>query len=152
VVDDFAHHPTAIRETLRALRVRFPGQRLWAVFEPRSNTTRRRVFQNELPAALAEADRVVVAQVAGLERLPPAERLDPARVMQDLRGLGRPAEYLPDVAAIVSFLGREAAPGDVVAVLSNGGFGGIHARLLESAAKDRAEAQNSVPARHAPGL
>ena len=135
VIDDFAHHPTAIRETLRALRLRFPGQQLWAVFEPRSNTTRRRVFQHELPSALAEADRIIVAQVAGLERLPIAERLDPARVMQELRSLGRAAEYLPDVATIVEFLGREAATGDVVAVLSNGGFGQIHARLLESFAR-----------------
>ncbi len=130
VVDDFAHHPTAIRETLRALRLRFPGHRLWAVFEPRSNTTRRRVFQHELPAALAEADLVIVAQVAALERIPPAERLDPTRVIADLRRRGRPAEYLPDVAAIVAHLSRAARAGDVVAVLSNGGFGGIHRRLL----------------------
>lgn len=130
VLDDFAHHPTAIRETLRALRLRYPGRRLWAVFEPRSNTTRRRVFQRELPAALAEADAVILAQVAGLERIPPAERLDPVAVMADLRRLGRPAEYLPDVPAIVAWLAKAAQPGDVVAVLSNGGFGQIHQRLL----------------------
>jgi UDP-N-acetylmuramate: L-alanyl-gamma-D-glutamyl-meso-diaminopimelate ligase len=134
VVDDFAHHPTAIRETLRALRLRFPGRRLWAVFEPRSNTTRRRVFQAELPAALAEADAVIVAQVAALERIPPAERLDPARVIADLRGLGRPAEYLPDVPRILEFLTGALRPGDVVAVLSNGGFGQIHRRLLAALA------------------
>jgi len=139
VVDDFAHHPTAIRETLRALRLRFPGQRLWAVFEPRSNTTRRRVFQRELPAALAEADQIVVAQVAGLERIPPHERLDPRQVMEDLRNRGRPAEYLPDVASIIAFLVRTTRPGDVVAVLSNGGFGQIHARLL-AALQSRAAA------------
>jgi UDP-N-acetylmuramate: L-alanyl-gamma-D-glutamyl-meso-diaminopimelate ligase len=130
VVDDFAHHPTAIRETLRALRLRFPGRRLWAVFEPRSNTTRRRVFQRELPEALTEADQIVVAQVAGLERIPPQERLDPRQVMEDLRHRGRPAEYLPDVVSIIAFLERTTRPGDVVAVLSNGGFGQIHARLL----------------------
>jgi UDP-N-acetylmuramate: L-alanyl-gamma-D-glutamyl-meso-diaminopimelate ligase len=130
VIDDFAHHPTAIRETLRALRLRYPGRRLWAVFEPRSNTTRRRVFQRELPAALAEADHIIVAQVAALERIPPAERLDPVRVIADLRQAGRPAEYLPDVPAILEFLIGAARPGDVVAVLSNGGFGQIHTRLL----------------------
>ena len=137
VVDDFGHHPTAIAATLRALRLRFPQRTLWAVFEPRSNTTRRRVFQGELPAALAEADKVVVAQVARLEQLPPADRLDPGQLMRDLRAAGRPARYLPDVAAIVQFVATEARPGAVVAVLSNGGFGGIHDKLL--AALERRE-------------
>src|SRR5204862_7049292 len=77
VVDDFGHHPTAIRETLRALRVRFPGQRIWAVFEPRSNTTRRNVFQQELASAFKDADRVVISEAARLEQVPAAERLDP---------------------------------------------------------------------------
>ena len=135
VVDDFGHHPTAIAVTLRALRLRFPRQTLWAVFEPRSNTTRRRVFQGELPAALAVADKVVVAQVARLEQLPPAERLDPEQLMRDLRAAGRPAHYLPDVASIVQFVAAEARPGDVVAVLSNGGFGEIHGKLLAALAK-----------------
>ncbi len=146
VVDDFAHHPTAIRETLRALRLRFPERRLWAVFEPRSNTTRRRVFQHELPAALAGADAVIVAQVAGLERIPPAERLDPVAVMADLRRLGRPAEYLPDVPAIVAHLVRATRPGDVVAVLSNGGFGQIHRRLLTALEQWPAPAAPATPA------
>lgn len=137
VVDDFGHHPTAIAVTLRALRLRFPQRPLWAVFEPRSNTTRRRVFQSELPGALAMADKVVVAQVARLEQLPPADRLDPEQLMRDLREAGRPARYLPDVASIVQFVAAEARPGDVVAVLSNGGFGGIHDKLL--AALERRE-------------
>lgn len=141
VIDDFAHHPTAIRETLRALRLRFPGRRLWAVFEPRSNTTRRRVFQRELPAALAAADHIIVARVAALERIPPAERLDPVQVITDLRQAGRPAEYLPDVPAIVAHLAEVARPGDVVAVLSNGGFGQIHTRLLAAF-----QARESAPA------
>ena len=97
VIDDFGHHPTAIRETLRALRHRFAGRRLWAVFEPRSNTTRRNVFQSELASALAEADCVVVAQVARLEQLPVDERLDPERLMRDIRAAGRPAAYLAEV-------------------------------------------------------
>jgi UDP-N-acetylmuramate: L-alanyl-gamma-D-glutamyl-meso-diaminopimelate ligase len=131
VVDDFGHHPTAIRETIKALRFKFPGQPLWAVFEPRSNTTRRNVFQTELTSALAEADRVVVAQVARLEQLPAAERLDPARLMHDLQSAGKPAVYLPDVDSIVEHVAQNALAGDVVCVFSNGGFGGIHTKLIE---------------------
>jgi UDP-N-acetylmuramate: L-alanyl-gamma-D-glutamyl-meso-diaminopimelate ligase len=130
VIDDFGHHPTAIRETLRALRVRFPGQRLWAVFEPRSNTTRRNVFQRELAEALLLADAVVLAQVARLDQLRPGERLDPMQLMAVLRASGKPAAYLPTVEAIVAHVGRAARAGDVVCVFSNGGFGAIHERLL----------------------
>jgi len=131
VVDDFAHHPTAIRETLRALRLKYPHERIWAVFEPRTNTTRRNVFQRELADAFAPADLVVVAQVARLELLAPAERLDPERLIQDLRLAGKDAVYLPDVEAIVAHVAARAQGGDLVAVFSNGGFGGIHAKLLE---------------------
>jgi UDP-N-acetylmuramate: L-alanyl-gamma-D-glutamyl-meso-diaminopimelate ligase len=130
VIDDFGHHPTAIAQTLRALRLRYPQERIWAVFEPRSNTTRRNVFQKELAGAFAEASRVVIAQVARLDQLPPAERLDPQRLMDDLRATGKPADYLPDVASIVEQVGRHAQGGDVVCVFSNGGFGGIHEKLL----------------------
>jgi UDP-N-acetylmuramate: L-alanyl-gamma-D-glutamyl-meso-diaminopimelate ligase len=131
VVDDFGHHPTAIRETMRALRVKYGGQRIWAVFEPRSNTTRRSVFQQEFVSAFADANAVVVAQVARLELLSPEERLDPERLILELRASGKTAEYLPDVEAIVRHLVAQARGGDVVCVFSNGGFGGIHARLLE---------------------
>ena len=131
VVDDFGHHPTAIRETLSALRIKYPHQRVWAVFEPRSNTTRRKVFQKELADAFADADAVVVAQVARLEQLAPEERLDPERLMQDLKKEGKEAAYLPDADAIVGFLGKQAQGGDVICVFSNGGFGGIHAKLLD---------------------
>ena len=130
VVDDFGHHPTAIRETLRALRVKFPGRRLWAVFEPRSNTTRRNIFQTELVEALERADLIVVAEVARLEQLPPDERLNPEKLMQDLRLAGRPAAYLPTVESIIGHLVAGAKEGDVVCVFSNGGFGNIHERLL----------------------
>ena len=130
VIDDFGHHPTAIRETLRALRVKFPGRRIWAVFEPRSNTTRRNVFQQELVDALERADVVVVAEVARLEQLPPGERLNPEKLMQDLRLTGKPAAYLPTVDSIVDHVGSGARSGDVVCVFSNGGFGDIHNRLL----------------------
>jgi UDP-N-acetylmuramate: L-alanyl-gamma-D-glutamyl-meso-diaminopimelate ligase len=130
VIDDFGHHPTAIRETVRALRVKFPGRRIWAVFEPRSNTTRRNVFQQELVDALERADAVVVAEVARLEQLPLGERLDPEKLMQDLRLTGKPAAYLPTVESILDHVGSGARPGDVVCVFSNGGFGDIHNRLL----------------------
>jgi len=131
VVDDFGHHPTAIRETLSALRIKYPTQKLWAIFEPRTNTTRRNVFQAELASAFVDADAVVVAQIARLELLAPEERLDPARLMVDLKALGKDAAYLPDVDAIVDHVGKSAQGGEIVVVFSNGGFGGIHGKLLE---------------------
>ena len=132
VVDDFGHHPTAIAETVKALRVKFPGRRLWAVFEPRSNTTRRNVFQDEMVDALALADCVVVAQVARLDQIKAEERLDPEKLMIDLRATGKPAAYLSDVDAIVTHVAKERRAGDVICVFSNGGFGGIHDKLLKS--------------------
>src|SRR5581483_7206854 len=122
VVDDFGHHPTAIRETLRALRIKYPNQKLWAIFEPRSNTTRRNVFQTELVESFADADEVVVAQVARLELLPPEQRLDPERLMRELKGAAKTAAYLPDVETIVGHVLSRAQGGDVVVVFSNGGF------------------------------
>jgi UDP-N-acetylmuramate: L-alanyl-gamma-D-glutamyl-meso-diaminopimelate ligase len=130
VVDDFGHHPTAIRETLSALRLKYAQHRIWAVFEPRSNTTRRNVFQNELAQAFRDADAVVVAQIARLELLKPEERLDPQKLLKDIQAAGKTAVYLPDADAIVAHLKKEAAGGDVVCVFSNGGFGGIHEKLL----------------------
>jgi len=131
IIDDFGHHPTAIRETLRALRHKYAGQRLWALFEPRSNTTRRAVFQHELPAALGEADGVILAQVARMEQLAPEQRLDPEKVVADLAATGKPAFYEPGPDAIVARLKPLVREGDVVVILSNGGFGGIHERLLK---------------------
>jgi UDP-N-acetylmuramate: L-alanyl-gamma-D-glutamyl-meso-diaminopimelate ligase len=116
---------------MRALRIKFPGQRIWAVFEPRSNTTRRNVFQTDLVEAFADADAVVVAEVARLEQVPANERLDPARLMQDLQTRGKTAAYLPDADAIVEHVRKGVNGGDVVCVFSNGGFGNIHAKLLE---------------------
>ncbi len=132
VIDDFGHHPTAIRETLKSFRARYPKARLWALFEPRSNTTRRRVFQDSLPQALALADGVLVAKVDRLEELPPAERLDPEKVVADIAAAGRRAFYEPDAPAIVARLAPLLKPGDLVIVFSNGGFGGIHKRLEEA--------------------
>jgi UDP-N-acetylmuramate: L-alanyl-gamma-D-glutamyl-meso-diaminopimelate ligase len=135
VIDDFGHHPTAIRETMHALRVRFPRQRLWAIFEPRSNTTRRAVFQNEITEALNLADGVAVAQVARLELLPPEDRLNPEKLIDALKASGKPAFYLPTADAIVDELKNRVQPGEVVCVFSNGGFGGIHEKLLNSFGK-----------------
>jgi UDP-N-acetylmuramate: L-alanyl-gamma-D-glutamyl-meso-diaminopimelate ligase len=131
VVDDFGHHPTAIRETLRALRIKYPHEKIWAVFEPRSNTTRRNVFQNELADAFADADAVVVSEVARLEQIAADERLNPEKLMQDLKASGKNASYLPDVDSIVSHVANGAQGGDIVCVFSNGGFGGIHGKLLD---------------------
>jgi UDP-N-acetylmuramate: L-alanyl-gamma-D-glutamyl-meso-diaminopimelate ligase len=135
VIDDFGHHPTAIRETLRALRVKYAREKLWAIFEPRSNTTRRKVFQAELADCFADADGVMISQIARLELLRPEERLNPEQLMADLSARGKPAAYLPDAEAIVAHAGQVVQPGDVVCVFSNGGFGDIHAKLLNRFAR-----------------
>ncbi len=129
LIDDFAHHPTAIAETLKALRTRYSGRRLWALLEPRSNTLRRNVFQEDLADSLALADRVVIAAVFKSEAIPEAERLDPGAVVTALNRRGTPARQLADADAIVAAVAPELVPGDVVAVLSNGGFGGIYEKL-----------------------
>lgn len=130
VIDDFGHHPTAIRETLSALRHRYAGRRLWAIFEPRSNTTRRAVFQRELPAALQLADGVFIAQIAALEQIPAEERLDPEAVVAAIVEAGRMAFYEGDAGAIVARIVPLLQPNDVVVIFSNGGFDGIHEKLL----------------------
>src|SRR5919204_291560 len=129
IVDDFAHHPTAIAGTLRALRTVYPGRRLWAVFEPRSNTLRRKVFENELVASLAIADQVIVASVYRADSIPEAQRLSPASVVAALVRAGRPARELADADAIVDTIAPELRSGDVIAILSNGGFGDIYDKL-----------------------
>jgi UDP-N-acetylmuramate: L-alanyl-gamma-D-glutamyl-meso-diaminopimelate ligase len=130
VIDDFGHHPTAIRETLRALRLKFPREKIWAIFEPRTNTTRRNYFQNELAASFADADGVIVSQVARLELLAPEERLNPEKLMHDIGATGKPTAYLPDADSIVAHVAKIVQGGDVIVVFSNGGFGGIHGKLL----------------------
>lgn len=135
VIDDFGHHPTAIRETLRALRIKYPSQKIWAIFEPRTNTTRRNVFQQELAYSFAEADAIILSEVARLDLLKPEERLDPEMLVRDIKALGKPTAYLPDADAIVAHVKKEACGGDIVCVFSNGGFGGIHDKLLNAFAK-----------------
>jgi UDP-N-acetylmuramate: L-alanyl-gamma-D-glutamyl-meso-diaminopimelate ligase len=129
IIDDFAHHPTAIRETLRALRTAYPGRRLWALLEPRSNTLRRNVFEETLVDSLALADRSVMAAVFKSEAIPEGERLHPENVVAALRARGVESALYADADAIVAAIAPELRPGDVVAILSNGGFGGIYEKL-----------------------
>jgi len=129
IIDDFAHHPTAIRETLRALRAVYPQSRLWAVLEPRSNTLRRKVLQPDLVASLQMADRVLMAGVYQQQRIPEGERLHPGDVVRALNEGGTPAELYPDVEMIVNSITPQLKSGDVVAILSNGGFDAIYERL-----------------------
>jgi UDP-N-acetylmuramate: L-alanyl-gamma-D-glutamyl-meso-diaminopimelate ligase len=129
IIDDFAHHPTAIEQTIRALRARYPQSRLWVVLEPRSNTMRRNVLQDALSRSLALADRVVVAAIFKSEAIPEAERLDLNRVVDEIQKRGKPARVLADADAIVNAIAPELRAPDVVAILSNGGFGGIYEKL-----------------------
>jgi UDP-N-acetylmuramate: L-alanyl-gamma-D-glutamyl-meso-diaminopimelate ligase len=130
VIDDFGHHPTAIAQTLQALRHRFHGHRLWAVFEPRSNTTRRAVFQQQLPEVLKIADGVFISQVARLEQIPEDLRLKPEQVVAEIARAGRPAFYEQNANAIVDRIIPMLRQKDVVVVFSNGGFDNIHEKLL----------------------
>jgi UDP-N-acetylmuramate: L-alanyl-gamma-D-glutamyl-meso-diaminopimelate ligase len=129
IIEDFAHHPTAIRETLRALRSVYPSSRLWAVLEPRSNTLRRRVLEGDLVESLRLADNVVLAGVYQQQRIPEDERLHPEDVVRALNDRGTEAELFPDVEAIINAVAPRLQSGDVVAILSNGGFDGIYEKL-----------------------
>ena len=129
IIDDFAHHPTAIRETLRALRSAYPGRRLWAVLEPRSNTLRRNVFEHELVESLSHAEQIILAAVFHSEKIPAAERLHPENVVAALQSGGHDATLLANAEAIVTNIVPRLVSGDVVAILSNGGFDGIYEKL-----------------------
>jgi UDP-N-acetylmuramate: L-alanyl-gamma-D-glutamyl-meso-diaminopimelate ligase len=130
VVDDFAHHPTAVRATLEAARARWPGRRLWAILEPRSNSMRRKVFEQTLPVALALADRVVLAGVFRAQQLGDENRLEPEAVAESVRELGKSARVFPSADAIAEQVSMEAEPGDVLLVMSNGSFDGLCEKLL----------------------
>jgi len=131
VIDDFGHHPTAIAYTLQALRHRYRGHRIWAIFEPRTNTTRRAVFQQQLPDALKTADGVFISQVAKLEQIPEEERLNPEAVVTAIAKAGRTAFYEENADAIVDRIVPMLRRQDIVAVFSNGGFDNIHEKLLK---------------------
>jgi UDP-N-acetylmuramate: L-alanyl-gamma-D-glutamyl-meso-diaminopimelate ligase len=131
VYDDFAHHPTAVKETLSAVRQRNPKARIWAVFEPRSHTCRRRVFEQAFIESFEPADRTVIAQVFGASHLPPEQTLSPTRVAEGIRLRGGNALTFDSTEEIVQHVAVEAKPGDHVVIMSNGGFENIHNRLLE---------------------
>jgi UDP-N-acetylmuramate: L-alanyl-gamma-D-glutamyl-meso-diaminopimelate ligase len=143
VVDDFAHHPTAIRATIEAARLRWPGRKLWAILEPRSNSMRRRVFQDALPQSLALGDRVILGSVHRAGLLADDQRLDPETVADAVRSLGKDARVLPGAEAIADFLAAEAQPGDLLLVMSNGSFDGLCDKLLKrlTVRQTRSEAQ-----------
>ena len=129
IIDDFAHHPTAIGATLQALRTRYPSARLWAIFEPRSNTLRRKVLQKDLVASLSLADQVVITPIFKPEAVPENERLTTSSVVNGIKRSGKPARELADADSIIEAVAPELQSGDVVAILSNGGFGGIYEKL-----------------------
>jgi UDP-N-acetylmuramate: L-alanyl-gamma-D-glutamyl-meso-diaminopimelate ligase len=130
VVDDFAHHPTAVRETLASIRARFRDRKIFAVFEPRTNTSRRRVFEAAYGEAFDDADFAVLAGVFRPDLIPEEDRMRPERVVESLRGRGTEAVHLPEVDDIVEFVARNRSGSDVVVIMSNGAFGGIQERLL----------------------
>ena len=131
VVEDFAHHPTAIRMTLEATRTRWPGRKIWAAIEPRSNTMRRKIFQDVLPDALAIADEIVIGPVSRAQLLEEVERLSPESIAESLVKRGRPAKAYDSAAAIADYLATHAHSGDMVMVMSNGSFDGLSGKLLE---------------------
>jgi UDP-N-acetylmuramate: L-alanyl-gamma-D-glutamyl-meso-diaminopimelate ligase len=133
VYDDFAHHPTAIEETLTAVRSAHPNRTIWAIFEPRSATSCRRIFQGDFARALSRADRVILPAVFR-SNLPDDQRLSAEAVVRDLTDAGIEADYIPATDDIVRTVAREARPGDLVVVMSNGGFDNIHQKLLDALA------------------
>lgn len=131
VIDDFAHHPTAVRETLSGLRGRFGQGRVFVAFDPRSASSRRAVFQEAFGSAFGDADEVIIGRPYDQSRLDPAERLDPERLVEDIRRRGTNAYYIPEPRQIVAYLGTRVRPGDAVVVMSSGAFGDLHLALLE---------------------
>ena len=131
VYDDFAHHPTAIAETLAGLRAANPKRRIWAVFEPRSASSSRRVFQRDFARAFGPADEVIIAPVFRTN-LAESERLSPEQLVDDLKAAGQHARYATSLDDIVRAISRERHQGDLVVFMSNGGFGGIHAKMLQA--------------------
>jgi len=136
IIDDFAHHPTAVTATVEAVQLRYPKQRLWAVFEPRSNSCRRRVFQKPLTNALALADRVVIGPVFTKPQDPVAteDLFSPAELTEDLRALGKEAHAGQGTDEICGFLQDNLLAGDIVLIMSNGAFGGLPRKLLAALA------------------
>jgi UDP-N-acetylmuramate: L-alanyl-gamma-D-glutamyl-meso-diaminopimelate ligase len=131
IVDDFAHHPTAVKATIEAARTRWPGRRLWAILEPRSNSMRRKVFQEALPKALALGDQVILGGVYRAQQLGDENRMDPEAVAASVRALGKDAQVLPSSDAIAEHLAVAAKPGDLLLIMSNGSFDGLCEKLVK---------------------
>jgi len=129
IIDDFAHHPTKVRETVRAVRSRFPRNRLIAVYEPRTNTSRRNYFQDTYAESFEGADMAIIAGVYNLDQIEPDKALDPQVLADSIAGQGIDARYIEDVDEIVDYLGSVIRRGDVVLIMSNGGFGEIYQKL-----------------------
>lgn len=140
LIEDFAHHPSAVRETLAALRAAYPGRRIVCAFEPRTNSSRRNVFQADYARSFGGADLALIRQAPGLEKIPEAERFSSERLVADLRAAGQRARFFPDTATLIDFVLAEARPGDVIVTMSNGGFDNIQARLAEGLRQGRAQA------------
>lgn len=132
VMDDFAHHPTAVRETIRAVRPFYPEGRLVAVFEPRTNSSMRKVFQDVYPLSFDDADMVCIRKPSRLDKIPPQERFSSEKLVDNLKGRGKAAYHFSDTDAIIKFLVREAKAGDILLIMSNGGFDNIHEKLLNT--------------------
>jgi UDP-N-acetylmuramate: L-alanyl-gamma-D-glutamyl-meso-diaminopimelate ligase len=152
LIDDFAHHPTAVRLTLEALRLRFGGRRLWAIFEPRSNTSRRNIFQQEYARAFDAADEVVIPSPQNVERIPEAERFDSSALVSALLDRGLEAHHIDEVDEIAAVVAANAMPYDVIAVLSNGSFDGLHDKILERLKTRFADQQPDVPSNGSNGM
>jgi UDP-N-acetylmuramate: L-alanyl-gamma-D-glutamyl-meso-diaminopimelate ligase len=135
VIDDFAHHPTAVRETIAAVVAQHPGQRVIAIFEPRSSTAMRKIHQDEYAHAFKGAAEAIISQPTAIAKVPEAERIDAKKLAQDIEAAGTHARWLEGPDAIVTALARDARSGDVLLVMSNGGFGGIHEKLLKALAE-----------------
>jgi UDP-N-acetylmuramate: L-alanyl-gamma-D-glutamyl-meso-diaminopimelate ligase len=135
VIDDFAHHPTAVRETIAAVLAQYPGRRLVAVFEPRSNTAMRKIHQEEYAHAFKGADEAIISQPSAIAKVPESERVDAKKMAQDIAAAGTRARWMESPDAIVAALAKEARSGDVILGMSNGAFGGLHKKLLEALAR-----------------
>lgn len=132
VMDDFAHHPTAVRETIRAVKPFCPDGRLIAVFEPRTNTSMRKVFQDIYPLSFGNADLICIRHPSRIDKIPPAERFSSQKLVDDLKQQGKDAHFFRDTESIIDFLVSKAEPGDLILIMSNGGFDNIHERLLNA--------------------
>ena len=129
-MDDFAHHPTAVKETLLAVKDHFSNNRIIAVFEPRTHSSMRRVFQQDYATVFDPADRICIRKPPLLKKVPEGERISSQQLVSDLRKRGKDAVYFDDTESIIDDLAKSSMVGDVILIMSNGGFDNIHERLL----------------------